>query len=256
MPGSYSRSWTNQHLPLVNSEFELLDSADTAFRAFVEGCVSTPENCALVPSNPTNSTNSTSISADALEQTLWDLIFDIKANPISFNDTLIDYQLVKSGLLASLYLQSSFPALAIGFAALLADDPATFVPVWDSILATFAAVANEQLAAIRCSDRSARVDSLEELMPIVEEKYELSQTLGDLLPALDAVCAQWKFQAKERYEGTFEEETNFPMLIIGNFADAQTPLVSARNVSESFSNSVLLELNGVGVRFASPHTSP
>ncbi|KEY73904.1 hypothetical protein S7711_06110 [Stachybotrys chartarum IBT 7711] len=221
-------------------EFERLASADSAFTAFFEGCVSRPDNCALVVSNVTNTT------AEDLEHRVWDLIYHIRFNPIAFDGRLIDYQFLKFGILSSLYNQASFPALAAGFAALLAGDLAGFVRVWDPIIADFPGTANEQLAAIACSDRSARASSLEELMPVVERKYALSQVFGDLLPALDTVCAQWKFQAKERYEGTFEKETNFPILVIGNFADAQTPLVSAQNVSQGFSNSVLLQLNGVG----------
>lgn len=212
----------------------------------MEGCVSAPENCTLIGDAKDKP------SPDELEEKLYHLIDDIKDLPLTFNDTLIDYQFVKSGILASLYQQATFPLLATGFASLMSGELETFTAAWATILSTFVDVANEQLAAIRCSDRTPRLDKFADFLPIVQKKYGLSRILGDQLPALDAVCAQWKFNAKERYEGSFEEETKNPMLIVGNFADALTPLASAKNVSQSFSNSVLLELNGVGVSTSGP----
>ena len=61
------------------------------------------------------------------------------------------------------------------------------------------------------------------------------------------LCAQWPFEAKERYSGDFNVKTRTPLLFIGNTYDPATPAASARNMSASFEGSGMLERNGYGV---------
>jgi hypothetical protein len=82
----------------------------------------------------------------------------------------------------------------------------------------------------------------------LEEKfYPISPRFGDVATVTISTCAQWDFEAKERYGGDFRVKTSFPPLIIGNTWDPVTPLKSARNVTALFEGSVLLQHNGHGV---------
>lgn len=72
--------------------------------------------------------------------------------------------------------------------------------------------------------------------------------MGDATTAVSMTCAQWNMDAKERYDGDFQVQSEGPVLLIGNTYDGLTPLVSAQNVSSGFRGSVVLEVNGYGVR--------
>lgn len=64
------------------------------------------------------------------------------------------------------------------------------------------------------------------------------------------LCAQWPFEAAERYEGSFlGVETKNPILFVGNTYDPVTPLASAHNVSAGFVGSVVLQHDRYGVRY-------
>lgn len=67
-----------------------------------------------------------------------------------------------------------------------------------------------------------------------------------VIAASMAACAQWPYNAKERYQGDFQVKTKNPVLFIGNTGDAHTPLVSAYNVSSGFEGSSVLEIDGYG----------
>lgn len=71
--------------------------------------------------------------------------------------------------------------------------------------------------------------------------------MGQVGIPLSMIATQWKLEAKERYTGDFRVKTKHPMLVIGNTYDPTTPLRSARNISESFEGSVVLEHGGYGV---------
>lgn len=71
--------------------------------------------------------------------------------------------------------------------------------------------------------------------------------VGDVPTYIYSACAQWKIEPKERYTGDFNVKTKSPVLFIGNIFDGLTPLVSAKNVSSTFEDSVVLTVNGWGV---------
>lgn len=76
----------------------------------------------------------------------------------------------------------------------------------------------------------------------------MSPVLGD--PDLNLVigCATWKLRAKERLTTSFDSvtKTSHPILLLSNRYDPVTPLVSAKNMSASFADSVVLEKNAYG----------
>jgi hypothetical protein len=116
-----------------------------------------------------------------------------------------------------------------------------------AILSAPAATSDEAEFGIKCSDKISRTSHLADVLPEVEARHQLSRIAGDTADSVTMACAQWKFEAKERYAGDFQVRTKKPLLVIGNTYDPVTPLVSARNVSEGFEGSVLLQHDGYGV---------
>lgn len=100
---------------------------------------------------------------------------------------------------------------------------------------------------IHCVDRTARESDYETFLPTVERLYDISKWSGEVAVGISMACAQWKFDAKERYEGDFKVKTKNPILILGNTYDAHTPLKSAYNASADLEDSVVLEIDGYGV---------
>lgn len=107
----------------------------------------------------------------------------------------------------------------------------------------------ETNAGIHCGHKSLREKRLEDVLPIVEALYNESFILGDNVGMVPLTCASWLIDAKERYEGGFDDiRTKNPLLFIGNTFDPLTPLVSAMNASAGFVGSVVLQHDGYGVR--------
>lgn len=106
----------------------------------------------------------------------------------------------------------------------------------------------ESLLGIQCSDKTVRTSSLTRALPAIHDVWSLSYMGGDANDAKTSICAQWKFQAKERYTGDFRVKTATPVLLVGNTFDPVTPLASAYNVSWGLEGSVVLEQHGYGVR--------
>ena len=108
--------------------------------------------------------------------------------------------------------------------------------------------APEAILGIRGGDKVPRVDSLDDLRSTYLEYEEATEFFIDVWGSANTItCAQWKFEAKGRYMGDFDVETANPILFIGNTYDPVTPLVSAKNMTKSFRNGVLLQHNGFGV---------
>lgn len=106
----------------------------------------------------------------------------------------------------------------------------------------------DALYAIKCSDTVARAKEREEVMPDIEYLLQASNTFGPLFPSAAMLCAQWPFEAKERYDGGFDNiKTPNPVLFIGNTFDAATSIDSAYNMTAAFDGSVVVEQKGFGV---------
>ena len=103
------------------------------------------------------------------------------------------------------------------------------------------------LLGIKCSDSFPRAATLNELQPAVDRIHKSARLLGDTQDPTRFVCARWKFNAKQRYEGDFNVKTKNPMLILSNRVDAVAPLAGAKNLSATFQGSRLLEIDGYGV---------
>ena len=133
--------------------------------------------------------------------------------------------------------------------ALIARDPAKFTKAQAALPVTFgeALGGDESATGIHCGDKGPRAKSLEDVMPGIQALGNTSRLIGPTVMGLVTTCAQWRYQAKERYQGDFRVKTRHPVLVIGNTWDPATPLRSARNISATLEGSVVLEQHGYGV---------
>lgn len=147
------------------------------------------------------------------------------------------------------YLGASLEVLAAGIAAQSGDSNST-----SSTSTLPAAVAIETpivraVWGIRCGDRRQRSSSRAELEPEIAQLEANSRWFAHFGVAPNGyLCAQWPFEAAERYEGGFAGvRTRNPVLFVGNTFDPVTPLASARNMSAGFEGSIVLQHDSYGV---------
>jgi hypothetical protein len=230
------------------SDFEEYTSSDKEFSAIFSTCIADPDRCILARRNKT---------AIELEQAVWSLIDTIKFRPIPIGNFKLDYSTLKAIIVDSLYSTFSWPRLTLLLDLLLAGNINDALPVIKSFLVQ--TDADKQMVnavfGIHCSDRTTRTSSFDDFMPAIDRLYNTSKFMGDIQPYTSMTCAQWKMEAKERYNGDFHVQTKNPVLLVGNTYDAFTPVVSAYNVSSGFKDSVVLEINGHGVSNHSPRTT-
>lgn len=94
-----------------------------------------------------------------------------------------------------------------------------------------------------------RESSFDKFRPTVDKLYNSGRFLANRTLGLQMSCAQWKNDAKERYQGDFHAKTAKPILLVGSSYDAFSSIHSARNVSSGFEGSAVLEVKGYGVCF-------
>ncbi|KAF0318194.1 nedd8-like protein [Colletotrichum asianum] len=214
-------------------------SSDKAFSAVFQSCVASPSTCPLAHRNQT---------AQELEDATYALINDLNSRPVPFNGTLIDYNVVKGGVMSALYSPSYWPVLTTGLDALMSGNYTSFTKTWAKLTSSYEGIgaSSDSQLEIRCGDKIARVDTLDEFLPIMDRLVHSSKIFGDVQVILEMTCAQWRLNAKERYAGDFAVKTRHPVMFIGNTADAFTPLVSAKNMSDAFEGSRVLHVDGYG----------
>jgi TAP-like protein len=190
------------------------------------------------------------VTAAELEQAVWNLIDIVKYHPIALGDFMLDYTTLKSVIVTNLYSTFGWPQLTTLLDMLLTGNTEDALAALNNSIGTTegSLQAVMSVMGIHCGDRTVRVASFDDFLPAIEQLYNTSKFMGDITPALSMTCAQWQMEAKGRYEGNFQVETNKPVLLIGNTYDGFTPLKSAYNVSSGFKGSVVLEVNGYGVR--------
>lgn len=195
------------------------------------------------------------VTAEELEESVLELIESLKYNPIPLKTSVLDYTGIKLLIAQSLYSTATWPSNTLLIDKVLQGNITDEIAqAWEKTITVTPDMIAETLGlyGIHCSDRFARASSLEEFMPAVEKLHSTSVIMGDNSDALSMTCAEWKFEAKERYDGDFQVATKNPVLFIGNTYDGHTPIASAFNVSSGFEDSVVLEVNGYGVRALNP----
>lgn len=160
---------------------------------------------------------------------------------------VINYSLVKSLLHSSLYNPAQWPGLAILIDAVLRGDLLGMAGAMAKSSGEDTAGYEEALYGIKCSDMRWHTNNLTDVMPTINARHNKSELFGDIADSMVTRCAQWPMSAKEIYRGDFKVKPKNPVLIIGNEHDPVTPLVSARNMTQRFEGSVLLEQKSYGV---------
>ncbi|KAM0275098.1 hypothetical protein ACHAQH_007578 [Verticillium albo-atrum] len=236
------------------ADIEMFTDSDACFSGVFTGCVDNPDKCPLTTSFP----NATALD---LEKMTYDLIESLKYRPIPILNFIIDYELIQGVISESLYDPATWPFLTTAFNALLTGNLTSLAgalipptgsetptnetePAEDPVSAGNAF--KEATIGIRCADKNTRYSSLKEILPTIEKLHAKSRLLGDLTTYAVMQCAQWPIDAVERYEGDFHAETRHPALLVGNTYDNLTPLISARNISESLVGSTVLQHDGYG----------
>ena len=158
---------------------------------------------------------------------------------------IVDYATMKGTIYHTLYTPAAWPQLAekldIMFSGNITDiliDLVTPLPANPD---------QEASLGIKCSDNQSPLKTLEDAMPGVEAREKLSKIGGDVADFSSLQCARWQMPAKEQYTGDFKVKTENPVLLVGSQNDPITPIVSAKNMSEGFEGSVVLEQKGYGV---------
>lgn len=220
----------------------------------MEACVEVgPEKCPIAQANKT---------AEQLVEQFREVFEDIRTNPISVSypelgyGEVIDYYTVMDYVYTRVYAPPKFQFLVAMLGALAERDGEMFHEVLAADKQASLQPPSEdpvpgaQFApsAIRCGDRFPKTDDIKEVEKVLDKAHELSPMFGYYGANLNAqLCAQWKFEAAERYDGDFNVNTKNPVLFISTTYDPATPLVSARNMSSTFEGSVVLEQESIGV---------
>ncbi|KAK0658575.1 hypothetical protein DIS24_g4579 [Lasiodiplodia hormozganensis] len=225
----------NIHEYWHSQDVETLTDADKAFSKFLEECFDAgEEKCALARSNTT---------AAAFEEEFYSwLEDDLKYHPIAGPRFVMNYSVIKILTRLALYTRNRLPTLAKLISAAMKGEFAA-----DADLTVFDDPYGgaEAYYAIYCADKTMRTDRIEDVMPFLEKMVQLSRIKGDVAEDI-MICSQWPVESKERYLDDYNVQTKHPLLIIGNTYDAVTPFVLAKNASESFPGSALLEHGGFG----------
>lgn len=217
--------------------------SDKVFSSFFEQCFKTPEQCALASRNET---------AKQLEKSIYQLLDQLKREPIVYEHSIIDHSYLKTFIRFALYAPSSYPNLAAAFNFLLDGNVSKFMELANAQVGPLfsgSLIGDDAAFAIPCSEKRTGKHTLDKIRPDLDDLSQTSNLLGEVGNAIAMTCTQWQIDAKERYEGNFESNTKNPIMIIGNTYDSATPLRSAQNISASFEGSVLLEHGGWGVSF-------
>ncbi|KAL3482658.1 TAP-like protein-domain-containing protein [Aspergillus germanicus] len=230
----------NPHQYFNSYEIEAWADTDRTFFNILVECLKAPDLCTL---------GSRRTNAKDLEKDIYNLIDDLREEPLVSGTTLIDSSAVLTFIRFAQYSPETYPAMATALEALLAGNTTEFARIYNNFIdlgLILTLTPDESPFAITCGDKELPEQTFIEMAPVFEALEEESRLLGSHGHILASICQNWDIQAKERYTGNFEATTRHPMLIIGNTFDPATPLRSAQNVSASFEGSVVLEHGGFG----------
>lgn len=221
----------------------MLLSSDDTFEAFVAACFDNPTKCPLA---------SVHESPEATCEAVMALLEKLKSEPYpvfpeALPPLLLDYTTVSTQIISTLYGPAQYQNLSVALTGLLQGDPTPWVKTFLAPTSNIVPVEAEAIMGIRCGDKIPRVDRLSDLDGLEQEFRDASKYFpGFARGRYVYACAQWPFEAKERYEGDFQVSTSNPILFIGNTYDPVTPLASARNMSAGFEGSVVLQHDAFG----------
>lgn len=110
-----------------------------------------------------------------------------------------------------------------------------------------AEASDDAFPTILCADAKPWGKHPRDFQDYVDEIGTISQVSGAIVAHDRVACAGRTVRPKWDFKGPFGGKTSFPILYIANMADNITPLVSARNNSAGFEDSVVMIQNSYGV---------
>jgi hypothetical protein len=183
---------------------------------------------------------------------------EAKFHPIILGNNLttglIDHGTLKTNIYA--YVKTGMgptaPILAAYVNAIMERDWTTYETIVEGLATPSTPIfpnnGPEALYGIQCPDTELRFDNQEDIQPLVDYNYNESYFGGVQPVQLMALCLQWKMRSKETFTGPFNNiKTKNPILFVSSPLDPATPMASARNMSQGFEGSVILQQNGIGV---------
>ncbi|KAE8342090.1 hypothetical protein BDV24DRAFT_173957 [Aspergillus arachidicola] len=217
---------------------EQVAAADSAFSGFCSQCVDNKDICPIAGDR----------TAEELEEDIYAAMEALKSEPIPVSvegkGYIVDYATIKGTIYNALYFPATWPTLAEKLDVLFSGNITGILP---DLLAPLPVTPDaDAIQGIKCSDNQDPLETLEDALPGVEARGELSKIGGDIADFSALQCARWGMPAKEQYTGDFKAKTQNPVLLVSTQHDPITPLVSAKKMSEGFEGSVVLEQEGYG----------
>ncbi|KIW41787.1 uncharacterized protein PV06_07305 [Exophiala oligosperma] len=229
----------NLHEYMSGAGIQARATLDANVDALFEQCMVYPEECALADDHQT---------VESLAQNYENLVAALDQQGIPMNDTddEIDGGTVRNYMLSNLYNPSEWPEVAVALKVLYDGEWETFYNMSRPPKEGSYNKGTEALLGIRCGDSRLRSDNVTDLEGLIEIQLNVSRWFP-LQPTLEGMTwVAWQQEAKERYNGDFQVKTQTPILVLNNAYDNITPLISARNTSSGFAESVLLVQNSYG----------
>ncbi|CAI7651000.1 unnamed protein product [Penicillium viridicatum] len=212
--------------------------ADSAFSGFCSQCVDKKEICPIAGNR----------TAEELEEDIYAAMEALKSEPIPVSvdghGYIVDYAAIKGTIYNALYFPATWPRLAEKLDVMFSGNITGILT--DFVAPLPATPSAEASLGIKCSDNQSPLETLEDALPGVHARAKLSKIGGDVVDFSALQCARWGMPAKEQYTGDFRIKTESPVLLVSTQNDPNTPLVSAKKMSEGFEGSVVLEQEGYG----------
>ncbi|THH27977.1 hypothetical protein EUX98_g6208 [Antrodiella citrinella] len=177
-------------------------------------------------------------STEKIHDRIQKLVNSLRSNPATFYNAdtgshgEVDYSLVQKVIFISLYRPYES---GMKLASVLADlERGVAEPIF-------------RLSQAEATEEAMKESFTDDVVALRKHYNSLSQvSMFSEIWYARLGCAGWKVRAKERFAASWETNTSFPLLIIGNTADPVTPLRSAMKMSRGFKDSVVLTQDSLG----------
>jgi hypothetical protein len=222
---------------------EWIDS-DRVFSEIFRSCAKAGSpNCPMAAAN---------VTGEELEEVAWGLAEKLKDDPIPVKGyPPLQYGILRAMFTSAVYGPAGWPQLATLLSLMYTNQTDTdlFVKTYEVSLGGLIAALDTYtpLFGIHGADKTVRLESLDEYLPVQERLNKISKVMDGATTSVNMACGLWKSDAAGPYTGDFQTKTKHPVLISSNKYDGHTPLRSAKNVSSGFEGSGLLVVNGFGV---------
>lgn len=223
----------------MNRDVDQMLSVDAAFTSAMDECIKAGDNCPLSQINST---------ARDLTTTLVSLAEGYKTAPLALDSMIISYDLVITLIYAGLKYPSLLSTVTPILVALLEGNTTSIEEIASAYSQELTTTGTESIYGILCSDKIPRDTDISAIKFDTDYIAQTSATFGPILSSVIPLCAQWPFEAKERYTGGFDNiKTKSPILFVGNTWDPATAYESAQTMSKGFEGSAWWEQHGFGV---------